>query len=165
MSSPLATACADGDLPSALAAIAGGACVNEIGETLFGTVLPLAAAAHKQHHDVVVWLLSLGADPNGDTVMYDGTVNSTPDILQLLIDTGGDVNRESGGVQPLFWAVEGISELSVRVLLGEPSLDFTVLFEGKTPEQFARYHHELALADMVGQEVRGANQFLWDIIP
>ena len=76
---------------------------------------------------MVVWLLSLGADPNGDEVMYYGARGSTADILQPLIDAGGDVNRKSRG-EPLLHAVHGSSEDNVRVLLGQPSLDCTIKY-------------------------------------
>ena len=154
----LVSACVMGDLPSAKAAVADGASVNEkgAGPGWGSTQLPLAAAASMRHHDVVVWLLSLGADPNGDSVMHYGAHDSTAAILQLLIDAGGDVNRESGGQPPLFPAVWGDnSEDNVRVLLAQPSLDFTIKYEGKTPEQYARDEGEPALADMIAQEVSG----------
>ena len=78
MSSPLAdrlvAACHNGDLPSAKAAVADGASVNEEGEALgwFDSIPPLEAAVYREHHDVVVWLLSHGADPNRDNVVPVG---------------------------------------------------------------------------------------------
>ena len=151
------TACWSGDLPSVNAAVADGASVNEKGTPLgWGTVLPLAAAAWLQHHDVVLWLLSHGADPNGDKVMYDGACNSTAAILQLLIDAGGDVNREWKGLAPLFPAVwPGSREDNMRVLLAQPSLDFTIEYRGETPEQYARNRSRPELADMMAHEVSG----------
>ena len=153
----LATACYNGDLPSAKAAVADGASVNEKGKTpgwrFWG--LPLAAAVWKQHHDVVVWLLCHGADPNGDVVMFYGAFNSTAAILQLLIDAGGDVNRESGGVPPLSAVPGRNSEDKVRVLLAQPSLDLTITYNGKTPEQHARDCGRPAVAAMIAREVSG----------
>ena len=73
----------------------------------------------------------------------------------LLIDAGGDVNRESGGWPPLFAAVLFNEPDNVRVLLAQPSLDFTIKFEGKTPEQYARDKGRPALEDMIAQEVSG----------
>ena len=154
----LATACENGDLPSAKAAFADGASVNEKGEVArwYGKVLPLVAAVFDTHHDVVVWLLSHGADPNGDDVMACGTSTSTAAILQLLMDVGGDVNRESGGPPPLFWAVDSDnSNDSVRVLLAQPWLDYAIKFEGKSPEQYARARGKPAVADMIAHEVSG----------
>ena len=118
----LVTACANGDIRSGKEAILNGASVNEEGWLPWGvSVLPLAAAVQLDfeldHHHVIVWLLSLGADPNGDDVMYYGTIRSTAAILQLLIDAGGDVNRSSHGQPPLFWAVGENREDKVRVLL------------------------------------------------
>ena len=152
----LVTACINDDLPSARAAVADGASVNEQGTAPWGdVVLPLRATVSKQHHDVVVWLLSHGADPNGGNVMFHGIVNGTAAILQLLIDAGGDVNRESHGWPPLFAAVLFNEQDNVRVLLAQASLDFTIKFDGKTPEQYARDKGRPALADMIAQEVSG----------
>ena len=126
----LVMACDKGDLPSAKAVVADGASVNEKGkpsDRVLGTWPPLAAAVSNKHHAVVVWLLSHGADPNGEGVMWNCTCNSTAAILQLLIDAGGDVNRESLGKPPLFTAFIGTaSEDKVPVLLAQPSLDFTI---------------------------------------
>ena len=121
-----------------------------------GKVLLLAVAVDRKHHDEVVWLLSHGADPNGDNVMFGCVLWSTTDILQLLIDAGGDVNRESYGEPPVFPVVRSDgSEEKMRVLLAQPSLDFTIKCDGKTPEQYARDLDEPALADMIAQEVSG----------
>ena len=119
----LVTACDEGDLPSAKAAVADGASVNEEGRTpgWRRPVLPLAASVARKHHDVVVWLLSHGADPNGVDVMFYGARNSTTAILQLLIDAGGDVNRKSSGDPPLFaatsWTRCGCCWLSPPLIL------------------------------------------------
>ena len=158
----LVTACKNGDLPSAKAAVADGASVNEWGRTLgfFSLVrrLPLAEAVYGRHHDMVVWLLSHGADPNGDDVM-DGSVDlSTTAILQVLIDAGGDVNQERNGVVglPLYIAIYCHVEGSLRVLLAQPSLDLTIAFEGNTvtPERFARSELQPKLAAVIAREVR-----------
>ena len=156
----LVGACWYGELRSAKAAVADGADVNEEGTaSSWLGLLPLAAAVRKKRDDVVVWLLSHGADPNGDKVLYHALQYSTVAILQLLIDAGGDVNREVGGWQqlPLFLAVESFrSEDYVRVLLAQPSLDFTIKsYDGDTPEQYARALDEPALAGMIAQEVSG----------
>ena len=62
-----ATACRNDDLPTAKAAVAEGASVNENGEApgWLSKVLPLAIALHKQLYDAALWLLTHGADPNG----------------------------------------------------------------------------------------------------
>ena len=136
----LVTACDNGDLPSAKAAVADGASVNEKGKTPWGTLLPaaLTCAVVEQPHDVAVWLLSHGADPNGDGVMYCSAYRSTAAILQLVVDAGGDVNGKRHNVEPpLFAVVRTNSEAKVRVLLAEPSLDLTAKFYDKTPEQYA----------------------------
>ena len=153
----LVTACDRGDLPSAKAVVADGASVREEGTAPgFGTGLPLTAAVYSLHHDVVVWLLSHGADPNEDDVMWYGARCSTTAILQLMIDAGCDVNPKSGGQPPLFSAVRGwYGEGKVRVLLAQPSLDCTAECDGKAPEQWARASQKPGLADMIAQEVSG----------
>ena len=152
----LARACYEGDLPSAAAAIADGASVNGVGIDQFGNKwLPLAAAVHREWRDVVVWLLSRGADPNGDAVMACGAIIKDASILQLLVDAGCDVNRHSGEQLPLFAAVEGYFFLenkdSVRVLLAQPSLALTVTFRRSGPVEFAREWGKHALAEMIAQ--------------
>ena len=149
----LATACWSGDLLSAKAVLAEGASVNEKGESPWSdAVSPLEAAVFNHHHDVVVWLLSHGADPNGDNVMCFGAY-STVDILQLLIDAGGDVNRNSSTRPPLFWAVLDCNKDKVGVLLAQPVLEVTVALDGKSLEQFARDDDKPHLADMMSEEV------------
>ena len=96
------------------------------------TDLPLVAAVDWWRHDVVVWLLSHGADPNGYEVMYHSAWNGNAAILQLLIDAGGDVNRKSRGERPLFWAIGGrTGPGNLRLLLSQPSLDLTIKSDGK----------------------------------
>ena len=164
MSSPLAdrlmAACWDGDLPSVQAAVADGASVNqketELLHGLTRSVVALAVAAEAMHHDVVVWLLSQGADPNGDTVMCNGALDSTATILQLLIAAGGDVNDNTSCAEPLlFWAIDDDREDSVRLLLAQPALDLTVMYAGQTPEEYARTEGLPAVADLIAQEVNG----------
>ena len=149
----LVAACWSGNFAAAKAAVAGGASVNEEGKKI--TSLPLTAAVSWKRHDLVVWLLSHGADPNGGDVMWYGARSGTTAILQLLIDAGGDVNR--WGIlagPPLFPAVWGRnSEDNVRVLLTQPCLDFTIKYNGNTPEDFARTYGTPAVADMIAQEV------------
>ena len=166
-SSRFVTACSDGDLSFVKAAVADGASVNEEGEDEYGgKQLPLAAAAAVNNYDVVVWLLSHGADPNGDVVMLNGAADSTAAMLQLLIDAGGDVNRESDEVPPLFGAIDGYyndSEANVRVLLAQPSLDLSIKYEGKTPEQYACDMRRPVLANMIAQEVSGKASVLFSL--
>ena len=160
----LVTACFDGDLPSVRAAIADGASVNEAGKARgYNSVwLPLAAAVYYKQHAVVAWLLSNGADPNGACVMYQGASNSSPAILQALIDAGGDVNGDSAGEPPLFAAVYNKREDNVRLLLSQPSLDWTRAHAGQTPEQYARATGRPVLADMIAEEVSSPGSRCFD---
>ena len=111
-------------------------------------MLPLTGAVFKKHHDVVVWLLSHGADPNGDKVMRFGAIFSTAAILQLLIDAGGDVNGNGGRPQPLFSAILYL-EGNAQLLLAQPCLDL-----GDTPKLYALVFRS-PLADVIAQEVSG----------
>ena len=115
---------------------------------------PLAAAVEKRHHNLVVWLLSVGADPNGDSILLLAAVAKTAAILQLLIDAGGDVNRKSGSRPPLFWAVHKERTELVGLLLAHPRLDLTVTYNGQSPEQYA-HDYSPALIGMLAQEVSG----------
>ena len=155
----LAKACCNLDLPAAKAAVADGASVNEKGRAApdwVDTELPLTIALRMHKDDVSVWLLSRGADPNADGVMLYGAFRSSTATLQLLIDAGGDVNRDCDGQPPLFWAVQGINKKAkVGVLLAQPSLDLTVKCNDKTPEQCAHDIGKPVLADMIAQEVSG----------
>ena len=162
----LVTACHTGDLPSAQAAVADGASIEAVGKILVPgwhcTMDPLAAAVFNGHRAVVVWLLSLGTSPTRGQVMWFGAGNSTPDILQLLIDAGGDVNRKSGGlVPPLFTAVcERRKGDNVRVLLAQPCLDFTTTYQGQSAEQYARGWSDPAVVKSLKNEVSvGAGVF------
>ena len=152
----LVTACLMGDLLSAKATVADGASVNEQGMVprWSSTVQPLTAALSSDYDDVVVWLLSLGADQSDDRVMWFGAYKSTAATLQLLIDAGGDVNRTCHGEPPLIAAVDGNNrEDVVRVLLAQPSLDFTIKCNDVTSEQYAHDYGAPAAADMITQEV------------
>ena len=149
----LVATCWSGDLPSAIAAVADGASVNEKGRATRGMWLPLAASAFTKRHDVVVWLLSHGADPNGDYVMFSAAYHSTAATLQLVIDAGGDVNRTCVE-PPLSAVVRGDnSEDNLRVLLAQPALDLVSTYDGETPEQYAHDNGKPALAVMMAQEV------------
>ena len=159
----LVMACKYGDLSTAKTAVEAGASVSEQGWTAGCTWLPLTAAVAYKYLDVVAWLLSLGADPNGDGVMFYAAWMSSPDILQLLIDAGGDVNWASaGGPLPPLVTVLSVRrspnerEDCVRVLLTQPSLDLLFTYEGKLPELYARDNGDLALADMIAREVSRA---------
>ena len=162
-------ACFNGDVGSAAAAVSAGACVNDAGFKLapdgWGSRVPLWAAVANEHHDVVVWLLARGADPNLDagSVLDYGICYSSPGILQLLIDAGGSVNRDyavtaaggASGRPPLFLATYWSRDDMVRVLLAQPGLDVAAVRGGKTADEEAREDDKPALARLIAEEVSG----------
>jgi hypothetical protein len=154
-----ATACDNGDISLVKAAIDGGACVNDKGQTpgWRGTALPLVRALQNGRHDVMVMLLSAGADPNGDRVMFWGASRGVGAILQLLIDTGGDINTVTDGGPPLIMTVAAHPSADrgalMRVMLRHPCLDLTVKYHASTVEHYVRFLFKPALADMIACEV------------
>ena len=167
LSDRLVVACANGDLPTAKALIADGASVNDEGEDADGSAwVPLVAAVRSLQYDLVVMLLSHGADPNGAYVMHYGVISGTPDILHLLISAGGDVNRGSRGLPCVFALFAPLSSVDVRanarVLLAEPSLCLVTRFGNKTIAQEARKCLLPGLADVIADEVRSfLNVHFW----
>ena len=161
----LVSACWQGDVQAAAAAVADGASVNGKAAIPFlGPGLPLVAALYNAHDDAVVWLLSLGADADGDDVMFTAAADSASDILQLLIDVGGDVNRASGRAPPLFCAVLRTRRIgNVAVLLAQPCLDLAAVYDNMSPLQFAHSWHQDSAADLLVEEVSaevGAGRWL-----
>ena len=150
----LAKACWYGDISSAQAVVAEGASLNDKAMTPIGSHwVPLVTAVYRKHHDVAVWLLSQGADPNGPEVMYHCAYYTTGSILQLLVDAGGDVNYRTYGDVPLLDAVRSkLYEETVPVLLAEPSLDFAAAPKDCVFTQFARVWDRPAVAVMIAIE-------------
>ena len=151
------TACLAGEVPAAKAAIASGASVNDKGKNKYGSVhTPLAAATSRQQMKLVRHLLGVGADPNGQDVMSSAVLSATPDILRLLLDAGGDLNKSNGRVlaPPVFATAlaGGDVEAKLRLLLAEPGLDLTATFISG-PEAFALSRDKPVVAAMIHDEV------------
>ena len=172
-------ACHSSDLDAIKAAIGSGASVNEMGQPEEDDSLwltprldtPLGALVdhwHWQHQvgpvalDAIRLILSLGADPSREVY---GAVYSRSEILQLLIDAGGDVNHKGGSfsLHPIFAAVGAESDGStsgrdiesmVQVLLAQPRLDLAVFSEGNSPDELAQLRNYVRAADMIRAEVR-----------
>ena len=161
VSDRLVLACQAGNLSAVQAAVANGAKVNRSGKRpgwLLCQVQPLAEAATEEHFTVVRWLLSVGADPNGEGVMEAAACYTSPDILQVLVDAGGDVNVEGGFPRrPVLSWVSLVNDDNAadkaRVLLAEPSLDLSCDTEGRSPQQFADARGALEAAELIGSEV------------
>ena len=141
----LVQGCRMGDLARVEAAISDGANVNELAarnrtgkDASESEVSPVWVAIKHGHYDVVVWLLSHGADPGAR--IYPCV--STPAIMQLLVDVGADLNepdfkdvrrpgryltwaRKCYRHNVLTWAQSRHRENSMflDMLLVEPSLD------------------------------------------
>ncbi len=113
-------------------------------------------AVFRQRGKVVVALLAAGADANftnqyRQTSMLWGAEHSTADILQLLIDGGGNANESCNyGETPLIALVKykrGDAAARLQVLLACPALDLDATYHGKTAEEWAVHgHFELAAA-------------------
>ena len=156
----LARACGSGKLAAVLSALADGADVTEAAVVPGWQVPvhPLFVAVYKQHIDIVVALLSHGADPNSYGVMKAAGWRSTPPILQLLLDAGGDVNRPCVGRTPLGWCTIWSPDTDVtgrvEVLLSQPWLNLDDACDGKPMEECFVDGCKVALADRVVEEVR-----------
>jgi ankyrin repeat protein len=117
-------------------------------------------AAAFQHHELVVTLLAAGADANvkhiyGRTSLSYSAICSTPNILQLLIDSGGSVNEaDDDGETPLIALMYHIGDAAgrLRVLLARPELELDVTFKGKTAEQWAQENGHQDLAQAIAAE-------------
>ena len=153
-------ACMAKNFPEAVKLLSSGASVNAKGKTNSypsELVTPLAAAVESQYRPLVLHLLSLGADTNGDRVLEKAAFGDSADILQLLIDAGGDVNMASNGRAPLVNAVRGNHNRTavMTVLLAEPSLDLTITdTDRKTAEEMASTLKKPAIVAMIRVEVR-----------
>jgi ankyrin repeat protein len=106
---------------------------------------------------LVVALLAAGADADmkdddGWTSVWVGAVESTADILQLLIDSGGNANESCNYGQTLLLALVkynyGDAAARLQVLLACPDLDLDAEFGGKTAQEWAvrKGRSQLALA-------------------
>jgi ankyrin repeat protein len=98
----------------------------------------------RKRREVVVALLAAGADANvknkfGETAVSWAAYDSTADILQLLIDVGGSVNKpDVDGRPPLITSVRmNLGDLAARLCVLMPELDLDVTYEGKTAEKWA----------------------------
>ena len=167
----LVDACQRGDFPAAAAAIVEGAGVNDEADSrsveMIGTVYsPLCAAVCARHAALVLHLLHLGADPDGTNVMQCASdANDAPEILQLLVDAGGDVSRWSGGERPIFTALGSATPEqagALAVLLAQPTLqiDLKSRYNQSLEEVLERLRYPAAVAAMVRQEVRQVDEGL-----
>ena len=152
-------ACLSGDLASVRTVVEDdGASVDEVGTAPGGdaAVVPLHAAVTSQNIDLVTWLLSRGASPNGDGVMRVGAGSRNPAIFQLLIDAGGSVNRASEGIPPLFEALRESNKGCLKVLLRDPWTALWCKYNTRTAVETARViHRRNDLAKLIQDEVRG----------
>ena len=76
-------------------------------------------------HALIVYLLSVGADPRGELVMETALSSGSVEALRLVIDAGGDVNSPVSGLPPLLWLLSrGLlwKSSKVEMLLAEPSV-------------------------------------------
>ena len=159
LSDQFVTACLHGDLPMAERLLSLGASVNDRGAPRhWGAMTPLYAAACRLHYDAVVWLLSRGAAVGADRIMFAAVQYRSRQILELVVDAGGDVNAETFGWLPLVLAVRTTSTTGemVAALLAQPCLDVHVTYLGRSVEALAVEHGKPHVADLIAREVSGS---------
>ena len=115
----------------------------------------LHRAVNGSHREAIAALLAAGADANvtdyaGATPTWRCAASGTADVLQLLIDGGGDVNAADGcGESPLIALVRrgrGDGAARLAMLLSCPGLHLDAMAEGRTAEGWAAEEHRLATA-------------------
>ncbi len=118
-------------------------------------------AVQCERRELVVALLAAGADANvqndrGATSVWWGALQSTADILQLLIDGGGSVNNvDNFGRTPLIALVMykyGDVPARLQVLLACADLDLDAEYDGKTAEEWATMIGKCGLEVMIADE-------------
>ncbi len=120
-------------------------------------------AVRFERRELVVALLAAGADANvknryGETSVWKGAFESTADILQLVINGGGNVNEPNNyGEAPLIavglWN-KGNAPGRLQVLLACPELDLDATYQCKTAEQWAATADYPELVVAIAQERR-----------
>jgi ankyrin repeat protein len=120
-------------------------------------------AVHHQRRKLVVALLAAGADANvkdnyGRTSVWRGALQSTAEILQLLIDGGSSVNESDNyGLTPLIVLARsnnGDAAARLQVLLACPELNLDARYGGITAEEWAASKGDLELAVAIAEERR-----------
>ena len=119
-------------------------------------VLPLAAALCGRSLDFVKLLLRHGADPDGHEVMLGCAWFCPRDVLELMLDAGGDINDLGDGVPLLCAAIGGGREDNVRLLLAHPLLELDQPLRGSSFEAHAVEKGKPAMAELIRAEVRGS---------
>jgi hypothetical protein len=123
----------------------------------------LYSAVSCTRRELVVALLAAGANANvktyfGATVMWRGAFGSTADILQLLIDSGGDVNEPmNNGDPPLLALVKynsGDAAARLEVLLACPELNLDAACDGTSAEEWGVSKGNPELAAAIAEERR-----------
>jgi hypothetical protein len=154
----LSLLCWEGDIDDVKAALANGASANLVDVPL-GQYTPLAAAVTRRRLDIVKLLLCHGADPNGVLVMTEGCLCSSYEILQLLIDAGGDVNERNTDTRPalLFCILTSClinGTAKIKLLLAQPLLDLAKQYNGIGVSKIAKSEGHSVLADIIKREIK-----------
>jgi ankyrin repeat protein len=129
-------------------------------------------AVMNQRREVVVALLAAGADANvrqkvcGFTPVLVAALYSTADILQLLIDSGGSVNKpnyyDSTPLMELVRNINGDVVARLQVLFACPELDLDAKCQGKTAEEWAVQKEHFGCAAAIAEERR--RRMLWSTL-
>ncbi len=126
-----------------------------------GTALHYAVL--RKRREVIIALLAAGADANikndiGETSVWLSAVGSFADILQLVIDGGGSVNKpDNYGQTPLIEfvsSVRGDAANRLEVLFACPELELDAKRHGKTAEEWAVIKGHPGAATLIAEERR-----------
>jgi hypothetical protein len=142
------------------AAVAKGIPVNGLRSNWAATALYRAVRLGRR--EMVVALLAVGADPNAEimrAIVWWAASDSTADILQLLINSGGSINGEKteDDETPLIALVRhihGDAAARLEMLLAQPELDLDVKYYGRTAERWAMHKRHAELAAAIATERR-----------
>lgn len=115
--------------------------------------LPLIDAVVKGRIDIVRQLLACGADPNaedwrGHSAFHMSSMGSNPVMLQLLLDSGGNIHVKSegghrDGMTALAFAVCGEEKELVRILMAAGATTGPHELSGYGMETYTRISQEM----------------------
>ncbi len=148
----------------ALAAGASVGAVDSAGWSLLHFSCVAVGSPAQPDLEAVRLVLAHGGNPNaqdcwGKTPVWAAAYDGTPEVLEALLDAGGDVNATRSGVPPLVvLAGYGLGDVRPRLalMLAHPALDLQATYQGKRAEEWARDRGRHDVAVLIAAEVRPA---------